>query len=89
DEDWQTARQAILDSAQHHCGPYLEKARGYMQRISERRGLDMPSVEPRITMQTPTAGEIHLVVRVPARPNERSLIEQAILMDAFGAKADT
>lgn len=88
DEDWQTTRQAILASAERHCGPYLEKARGYMARISERRGLDMPSVEPRVTVQTPTAGEIHLVVRVPARPNERSHIEQAILMDAFGTKAD-
>lgn len=89
DEDWQAARHNILTSAQHHCAPYLEKARGYMARISERRGLDMPSVEPRVTVQTPTAGEIHLIVRVPARPNERSLIEQAILMDAFGTKSET
>lgn len=87
DEDWQTKRQAILEAAQRHCAPYLDKARGYMKRISERRGLDMPSVEPRVTVQTPTAGEIHLVVRVPARPTERSLIEQAILLDVFAGAA--
>ncbi len=84
DDDWQGAQKVILASAQRHCAPYLERVRGYMERISEMRGLDVPSVEPRVTLMVPAAGEIHLVVRVPALSSQRSYIEQAILADTFG-----
>lgn len=83
EDDWQAAQKDLLAAAQKRCLPYLKEVRTYMQLISEQRGLDVPSVEPRVTMQFPTAGEIHLIVRIPARSTERSYIEQAILTDVF------
>ncbi|MEX2585253.1 MAG: mechanosensitive ion channel domain-containing protein [Balneolaceae bacterium] len=84
DEDWQAAEKELLSAANHHCKPYLKQAREYMNKISDRRGLDIPSVDPRVTIQTPAAGEIHLIVRIPVRNGERSYLEQAILSDVFG-----
>lgn len=83
EDNWQLAQQALLEAAQRHCRPFLEEARRYMHRLSELRGLDVPSVEPRVSLQLPVAGEIHLVVRFPARSAQRGQIEQAILFDVL------
>jgi hypothetical protein len=34
-------------------------------------------------MQVPVAGEIHLIVRVPAKSGQRGFIEQAIMSEVF------
>ncbi|MHB1168159.1 MAG: mechanosensitive ion channel domain-containing protein [Longimicrobiales bacterium] len=84
EDDWQGASEALLASAKRHCAPYLEDVRRHMEQLSRQRGLDIPNVEPRVTIQVPTAGEVHLVVRVPAKSNERNLIEQSIMLDVLG-----
>ena len=53
-----------------------------MKRMSEK-GLDIPNMEPRVSLQVPNAGEIHLVVRIPVKANQRNHVEQAILSDVF------
>jgi hypothetical protein len=54
-----------------------------MEKLSDRRGLDVPSVDPRVRISVPAAGEVHLVVRFPVKTSERSFLEQAILSDVF------
>lgn len=83
EDNWQAAQEALLASATRHCEPYLELVRRYMSKIGNQRGLMMPSVDPRVTIQVPTAGEIHLTVRIPAKAGERNFIEQAILTEVF------
>lgn len=83
EENWKAAQIAIQESADKYCAPYLEDARNFMEKLSDRRGLDVPSVDPRVRISIPAAGEIHLIVRFPAKTAERSFIEQAILSDVF------
>lgn len=83
EDNWQAAQQALQAAADHHCQPYLELVRRYMSKIGSQRGLVMPSVDPRVTIQVPVAGEIHLTVRIPAKAGERNFIEQAILTEVF------
>lgn len=83
DDNWQAAQQALLNAANRHCEPYLDLVGRYMSKIGNQRGLTMPSVEPRVTIQVPVAGEIHLTVRLPAKSGERNFIEQAILAEVF------
>ncbi len=54
-----------------------------MEQLSKQKGLDVPTVEPRVTIQVPAAGEIHLIIRVPAKSGQRSYIEQSILSDVL------
>lgn len=54
-----------------------------MKKIGSARGLEVPSVDPRVTIQAPVAGEIHLTVRLPTKPGQRSYVEQAILSEVF------
>src|SRR5690606_24269762 len=83
DDNWSAARDALLAAATLHSEPHLEKARRYMGKVSDQLGIAAPSVEPRVTIQVPTAGEIHLVVSFPSKAADRGQIEQAILADVF------
>lgn len=83
EDNWPAAREALLNAANHHCEPYLDIARKYMSKVGTARGLEVPSVDPRVTIQAPAAGEIHLTVRLPTRTGQRSYIEQAILSEVF------
>lgn len=83
EDDWQKAREALLASAFSHCQPYLEQARAYMTRVGNERGLEVPSADPRVSIQVPEAGEIHLIVRIPVQSGHKSYMEQAILTDVF------
>jgi len=78
-DDWRAARRLLLAAAQHHCHSYIEPARRHMARIAEDKGLDSPSVDPRVTIQLPTAGEIHLLVRIPAPARRQGVVEQRII----------
>jgi len=83
EDDWHAAQAALMAAANRHCEPYLEAVRKYMTKVGVSRGLEVPSVDPRVTIQAPVAGEIHLTVRLPAKSGQRSYIEQAILSEVF------
>ena len=83
EDDWQKAQKAFLASAEKHCKPFLTEVRAYMEQISKDKGLDIPKVDPRVTLQVPAAGEIHLIVRLPVKSGQRSYIEQSILSEVF------
>lgn len=83
EDDWRGAQEAFLESANRHCKPYLEDVRKHMKHLSEARGLDVPTVEPRVTIQVPAAGEVHLIIRIPVKSGQRSYIEQTILSEVF------
>lgn len=87
EDDWQGAQKALLEAANRHCASYLESVRKYMKKVGVSRGLEVPSVDPRVTIQAPVANEIHLIVRLPAKSGQRSYIEQAILSEVF-SKSD-
>jgi small-conductance mechanosensitive channel len=86
EDDWHSAQKALLAAANRHCESYLESVRTYMTKVGVSRGLEVPSVDPRVTIHAPVASEIHLTVRLPAKSGQRSYIEQAILSEVF---ADT
>jgi len=86
EDDWREAQKAFLESANRFCKPYLKEVRQHMKQISYERGLNVPSVEPRVTIQIPLAGEVHLILRIPVKSDQRGFIEQSILSDVFGTR---
>ncbi|MBB3046744.1 small-conductance mechanosensitive channel [Litorivivens lipolytica] len=79
DHDWQGAKAAMLEAAKREVSAFAEEARRYLVRFSTQRGLEPPSVEPRVTIQVPAPEEIHLIMRLPVPSTRRVAIEQAIL----------
>lgn len=83
EDDWRGAQKAFQAVTDRHCQPYLESVRQYMTRLGRNRGLEAPSVDPRVTILTPVADEIHLVIRLPTKVGQRGFMEQTILTEVF------
>ncbi|HCS29228.1 MAG TPA: hypothetical protein DIW43_17350 [Spongiibacteraceae bacterium] len=83
DHDWQGAQRAMLAAAKRECEPYINEARRDLLRFSNQRGLEAPSIEPRVTIQVPAPEEIHLAMRLPVPTSRRMAIEQVILADVM------
>lgn len=79
DAHWQKAEQALLEAARRECAPFMEEAARQMKLLEQTNLLEAPSPEPRITIQMPEPGKMHLVLRFPAPDRGRSRVEQAIL----------
>lgn len=86
EDNWREAQKALLAAAKKHCAPNLEVIRHHMQKVSMQRGLEVPTVDPRVTLQFPDAEEVHLIVRVPAKAAQKNFIEQSILNEVFAQK---
>jgi small-conductance mechanosensitive channel len=79
DDNWKIAEQLLLKAGREEAGPYIEEARTYLKKLEGKLWLDAPSVEPRVTIQLPKPGQIHLLLRVPCPTQYPSRLEQAIL----------
>ncbi|GLR64263.1 mechanosensitive ion channel domain-containing protein [Marinospirillum insulare] len=86
EDNWRAAQQALLAAATKHCAYNLESIRRHMQKVATQRGLEVPTVDPRVSLQFPDAEEVHLIVRVPAKTSQKSFIEQSILTEVFAEK---
>jgi small-conductance mechanosensitive channel len=79
DDDWETAEKLLLKAGQEEAASFIEEARTYLKKLEGKQWLDAPSVEPRVTIQLPEPGQIHLLLRVPCPTPYPSRLEQAIL----------
>ncbi len=79
EDDWQRSERLLLEAAKVECAPFMGEAVRQMKLLEQANLLEAPSPEPRITIQLPESGKIHLVLRFPAPDRGRSRIEQTIL----------
>lgn len=85
-EDWRLLEKIMLDAANRECQPFLEPALHAMSRMAQREGLDLPRVEPRVTLQYDDLGRLHVTLRFPAPAGNVSRVEQAIIHAVVGAR---
>lgn len=78
-DDWARAERHLLQAANEVCEEFIEAARKHLVRLGRRQGLDVPSVEPRVTLLFPKPDEIDLLVRFPVPARRKGRIEQALL----------
>lgn len=78
-EDWRALEKLLLEVALKECAVILESARQSMQRMGQREGLDLPTVEPRVTFQLGDYGQMQANLRVPCQGSRISRTEQAIV----------
>lgn len=78
-EDWVRVERHLLQASNEICGEYLEAAQRHISRIGRRRGIDVPSVQPRVSLQFPKPEELNLIVRFPAPARSKGRVEQRVL----------
>ncbi len=78
-EDWRRYEDEILEAARLECHDYYDEAKRYFVDANRSKGLDSPSIEPRIFLSFPDPDKIMFHVRIPAPSKRRGRVEQAII----------
>lgn len=84
--NWEREMDNILACAHQHCDQYIEKARKHFKKISQKKQLETPFIEPRVNIKLKDTDSIHLLVRVTVPVELRGRIEQAIVTDYLKEK---
>lgn len=78
-DDWKRARDILLKISQEECAPYLEQARRRIRKMERTRALELPCVEPSVTIQIPSPDLIHFHVRIPSPTHIKDRLEQVLI----------
>lgn len=79
DQNWPKAKELLLKIGKEESGPFLEQARKRVKEASRQKSIQLPSVEPRVTIQMVKPKKINLILRVPAPMHLKGRLEQTIL----------
>ncbi|MDF0606268.1 mechanosensitive ion channel family protein [Neisseriaceae bacterium TC5R-5] len=77
------AERVLMEAASEYCQPHLDIARRHMANITKRYLVDIPSVDPRVSLQPVDDKRYQLILRIAIPGRERQTIEQAILRRFF------
>lgn len=67
DDDWRRAEHLLLTAARAECEPYLEEATRQMKMLEQTNLLEVPSPEPRVTIQLTEPGTMPFAYDFPRR----------------------
>lgn len=76
--NWKRAEEVLLGVSQQVCGPHLEQARRYVDRLQSRANLETPKVEPRVRLHFVDKDELQLILRVTLPSKDLVPMEQEI-----------
>lgn len=86
--DWKDAEQALVNSCLEVCTPFVMDAKSSFMRVERKEGLDLPSVEPRVSIRIDEEGEVFLLGRVPCPVRRVAKIEQMIIRGYLNRVSD-
>ena len=78
-DDWKRAKDILLKIAHDECAPYLEQARSRVRKMERTRSLELPCVEPKVSIQMPDPDTIHLHLRIPSPMHLKERLEQVVV----------
>ena len=76
---WSTAPDILLNACREEVKEFMPEAIRHFQVLGRRNALDVPSPEPRVTLQIGKPDEITLIARIPAPARLKGRVEQRIL----------
>jgi len=79
ESDWKGGKSLLLKIAEEEAAPYLEQSRRRMAQMERRRGMQLPSVEPRVTIGLPEVEKVVLHLRMPSPIHLKERLEQVVL----------
>jgi small-conductance mechanosensitive channel len=79
DSHWETHRNSLLECANSYCEKYSQPAIEFFQRLSKKRHVDMPLLEPRINIKFDGPEQIFFILRICVPVDQKGFIEQDIL----------
>lgn len=77
--DWKGGKRLLRKIAEEEVTPYLEQARRRLRQLEKNRGMELPSVEPIVTIGLPDPEKVVLHLRMPSPMHLKERLEQVIL----------
>jgi small-conductance mechanosensitive channel len=77
--DWGRAEKHLLQAAEEVCEEFIDGARHHIQRVARRAGIEMPPIDPRVTLHLPEPEKVNLILRFPTPARRKGRTEQEIL----------
>jgi small-conductance mechanosensitive channel len=78
-QNWQKAKNLLLETAQQECEPFLELASKKIKEGQRKLGLELSCIEPQVSIDLPNHEKIVLYLRIPCPLQQRETVEQSIL----------
>src|SRR5690606_21020175 len=88
EDDWRRAERLVMQAAREVCNEFIDDARRQLTRLGTRQVIEMPPIEPRVSIELPEPGRINLRMRVPVPARRRQRVEQAIIRRYLELTAD-
>ena len=76
---WSAAPTTLLEICNAECAEFLPEARRHFEQLGKKNALEVPSPEPRITLQIAKSDEVALIARIPVPARRKGRVEQRIL----------
>ena len=86
-DNWQQAEQWLLQAATDITEPYLDDARKKWA-LEQVKMVDLPKIEPRVSLEMTSADQIDLIVRMPVPNQQRNGNSQQVLRRYLQLKAE-
>jgi small-conductance mechanosensitive channel len=80
-ENWAAHQEALMSSVRKHSLPYMEQAKAYLAQRCQREGIELPSSDPRISVDLSHMEYIGFNIRLAVPSRSRARVEQGILQD--------
>ena len=77
--NWKDAEHALVSACLEVCTPFVLDAKSSFMKVERKEGLDLPSVEPRVSVRIDELGEVYLLGRVPCPVRRVAKVEQMII----------
>lgn len=88
ESDFPQEKRRLLGIASDVTRDYLDEARQHFQAVNRRLDLEVPKVEPRISVELSDAKQMRIAVRVPVPARRKGRIEQRIVAAFLGAEPE-
>ena len=78
-KDWEVHKDSLLECANHYCEKYVQPATDFFKRLSKKKHVDVPLLDPRINIKFDAPEQVLFILRICVPVDEKGIIEQEIL----------
>lgn len=77
--NWKEGKKLLLKIAEEEMVPYIDQARRRLKHMERRRGMELPSVEPKVTLSLQEKDVVRLSLQMPTPIHLKERLEQIVL----------
>ena len=77
--NWKEGKKLLLKIGEEEMVPYIDQARQRLKHMERRKGMELPSVEPKVTLSIQEVDTVVLHLQMPTPIHLKERLEQVIL----------